>query len=64
MDLLDKYVTDWGNIDPTGQTFRYPFSNESKRHLEDQNLISVLSLFIKSKKHHENLKNLEILVIC
>ncbi|MDO9779196.1 hypothetical protein Q7513_08820 [Glaesserella parasuis] len=56
VDLLDKYITDWGNIDPTGQTFRYPFSNESKRHLEDQNLISVLSLFVKSKKHHENLK--------
>lgn len=56
VDLLDKYVTDWGNIDPTGQTFRYPFSNESKRHLEEQNLISVLSLFLKSKEHHENLK--------
>lgn len=56
VDDLDKYVTDWGNLDPTGQTFRYPFSSESKRHLENQNVICVLSLFLKSKEFHEKLK--------
>lgn len=56
IDSLDKYVTEWGTIDPTGQTFRYPFSNMSIRHLESQSCISILSLFIKSKKYHTKLK--------
>lgn len=56
INFLDKYITSWGALDPTGQTFRYPFSNESKRHLEDRGIISVYSLFLKSKEYHKKLK--------
>lgn len=56
INFLDKYITSWGALDPTGQTFRYPFSNESKRHLEDREVISVYSLFLKSKEFHKKLK--------
>ena len=56
INFLDKYITSWGALDPTGQTFRYPFSNESKRHLEDRGIISVYSLFLKSKEFHKKLK--------
>jgi len=56
INFLDKYITNWGALDPTGQTFRYPFSNESKRHLEDRGVISVYSLFLKSEEFHKKLK--------
>lgn len=56
IDFLDKYIIDWGSMDPTGQTFRYPFSNESKRHLENISNISVISLVAKSSKFHNKLK--------
>jgi hypothetical protein len=48
---LADYIGDFAEIDPTGQTFRYPDDNESKRHLVATSIINVV-LF---KKRFEEL---------
>ena len=58
IDLLDEYITDISEIDATGQTFRYPFSNESKKHLVKTPVISIGVLyqrFIELEKHLKDL---------
>lgn len=37
---LDAKISDIAAIDPTGQTFRYPLSSESQKHLVDVSLIN------------------------
>lgn len=32
---LNEYISDFSNVDNTGETFRYPFSHENIRHLTD-----------------------------
>lgn len=39
---LAEYIGDFAQIDPTGQTFRYPDDNESKRHLVATSIINVV----------------------
>jgi hypothetical protein len=39
---LADYIGDFAEIDPTGQTFRYPDDNESKRHLVATSIINVV----------------------
>lgn len=39
--LLDPYIKDIADIDPTGQTFRYPASNDSQVHLSETPLINI-----------------------
>ena len=53
---IDKYISEWSNIDPTGQTFRYPTDIESNKHLVEVSSIQVLNLFKNSKSIHEILK--------
>lgn len=53
---IDKYINEWSNIDPTGQTFRYPTDIESNRHLVEVGSIQVLNLFKNSKGIHKFLK--------
>lgn len=43
-DRLDEYINDIGEIDPTAQTFRYPFSNESIKHLTKTPIINIRNL--------------------
>lgn len=38
---MKPYVDDFGQIDPTGQTFRYPFSTESEKHLVKTPIINI-----------------------
>src|SRR5471030_117832 len=52
--LLDSHIGDFAQIDPTGQTFRYPDDNESKRHLVATSIINVVVF----KKRFEELANL------
>lgn len=51
--LLTPFIQDIADIDPTGQTFRYPSDNESKTHLLDTPLISIVIL----QERFSNLKN-------
>ncbi|WP_258989788.1 hypothetical protein [Scandinavium hiltneri] len=57
-NLLAEFIQDISEIDPTGQTFRYPADNESKTHLLDTPLISIPILKIRFK----NLKNALVLL--
>lgn len=41
---VDGYIKDIAAVDPTGQTFRYPLSNESAKHLVDVSVINVVRL--------------------
>ena len=45
--LLDSYIKDISDIDPTGQTFRYPASNDSQVHLENSPLINIKILELR-----------------
>ena len=42
---IDSVIKDLGKVDPTGQTFRYPVSSESKKHLTDVSVISFINLY-------------------
>ncbi|HDT4900448.1 TPA: hypothetical protein QHO58_002648, partial [Proteus mirabilis] len=41
IDILSEFIQDIADIDPTGQTFRYPSDNESKTHLLETPLINI-----------------------
>lgn len=47
---LDGYIKDIAEIDPTGQTFRYPLNKESIKHLVDVSVINIVRL--KRKFEH------------
>lgn len=40
-DALDPFIKDFADIDPTGQTFRYPYSKENVKHLTDIPTINI-----------------------
>jgi len=42
INRLDEYITDYFDIDLTGETFRYPFDTKNKHHLDDFSVINVL----------------------
>ncbi len=44
VDEIDGYIKDISEVDPTGQTFRYPLSSESAKHLVDVSVINVVCL--------------------
>jgi len=47
INKLDEYIEDISNIDSTGQTFRYPFDGESKKHLTEVSIINVCILKVR-----------------
>jgi hypothetical protein len=47
---LDEYITDYFDIDLTGETFRYPFDTNKKHHLDDFSVINVLKFEKRFKK--------------
>lgn len=56
LDDLEVHILDIAEIDPTGQTFRYPISKQSKKHLVDVGgVISCQILKTEFEKLHENL---------
>lgn len=42
--MLEPLIHCIGETDPTGQTFRYSYSTEAKKHLTDVSVINVLVL--------------------
>jgi len=44
---IDPVVLDIAQVDPTGQTFRYPISTESQKHLTDVSIINFVNLYQK-----------------
>ncbi|NMY86851.1 hypothetical protein HBR93_22390 [Pseudomonas sp. WS 5411] len=51
-------ILDIAEVDPTGQTFRYPISNDSQKHLTD---ISVINFILLKEKFNELEKDLDSL---
>ncbi|MEZ8825880.1 hypothetical protein AB6E04_16100 [Vibrio amylolyticus] len=51
---LCKYVKPWAEIDATGQTFRYAFSNDAQKHLTEYSTIDLfkVTLNLESLKAH------------
>ena len=50
VNQLDEYITDYFDIDLTGETFRYPFDTNNKHHLDDFSVINVLKFEKRFKK--------------
>lgn len=57
-EKLDTTIVNIAEIDSTGQTFRYPFNNENKKHLVDQKIINCVVLKIKFNELEKNLDDL------
>ncbi|MGR0304966.1 hypothetical protein [Acinetobacter beijerinckii] len=57
-EKLDTTIVNIAEIDSTGQTFRYPFNNENKKHLVDQKIINCVILKIKFNELEKNLDDL------
>lgn len=58
---IEPTILDIAEVDPTGQTFRYAFSNSSQKHLIDVSLINFIVLkekFNELQKHLDTLHNL------
>ena len=60
-DKLDATIVDIAEIDPAGQTFRYPFNNEHNKHLVDQEIINSAILRFKFNELERNLDDLILL---
>lgn len=61
-DRLDEYINNIGEIDPTAQTFRYPFSNESIKHLTHTPIINIRNLASRLVSLKELLDELRSLI--
>ncbi|UZE02176.1 hypothetical protein [Pseudomonas mediterranea] len=56
--LLEPTILDIAEVDPTGQTFRYPFSTQSTKHLSEIALINFVVLNAKFSELEINLDEL------
>lgn len=56
--VLNNTISDFANIDPTGQTFRYPNSNAKQQHLTEQKVINCVALKSKFAELEHNLDDL------
>lgn len=54
---ISPYIECLGEIDTTGQTFRYPYDTENKKHLIKQSIINIMHLGDIFKKLEDKLKN-------
>jgi hypothetical protein len=59
--LIDETISDIADVDATGQTFRYPFSTESKKHLTEVASINFFRLKDKFGQLEHNLDELHSL---
>ena len=60
---MDEYITDIGEIDPTGQTFRYPYNTESQKHLVKTPVINLVNLTKRIMELKELIKELKYLLL-
>jgi hypothetical protein len=60
---LDEYISDIGEIDPTGQTFRYPYNTESQKHLIKTPIINLVNLTKRILELKELIKELNYLLL-
>lgn len=58
--LIEPTIKDIASIDATGQTFRYPVSNESQKHLTDVSVINFVVLLHKFSDLEKNFDQLHV----
>lgn len=61
INSIEEYVRDFAEIDPTGQTFRYPWSTDSVKHLVNTPVINIPALrtrFLELAKHFHEFEHL------
>lgn len=63
-EKIKDYVNDIGQIDPTGQTFRYPYSNDDVKHLTNESIINLFIIRQRFFKLSENLSHFIDLIDC
>ena len=59
ISTLDEYINDIASVDPTGQTFRYPFNNENRKHLTKVSIINIANLYSRFNKIESELNDLQ-----
>ncbi|OYQ69133.1 hypothetical protein B9T13_10060 [Wohlfahrtiimonas chitiniclastica] len=52
--FMEQTILDIANIDPTGQTFRYPYSTDKEKHLAKQSIINCVVLYEKFNALEQN----------
>ncbi|MGE8652807.1 MAG: hypothetical protein ACN6NV_03510 [Acinetobacter gandensis] len=62
IDRINETICDIASIDPTGQTFRYPRSNDDQTHLVEQGVINCYILDTRFKDLEDNLDDLIYLI--
>ncbi|PXX41248.1 MULTISPECIES: hypothetical protein [Burkholderia] len=58
IELLDTAISDFAEVDSTGQVFRYPFGRENQKHLTELAIINLLVLWSKFRALVADLKTL------
>ncbi|MBR7977713.1 hypothetical protein [Burkholderia cenocepacia] len=58
VEALDRDITDFAEVDATGQVFRYPFGRENQKHLTDLAIINLGVLWKKFGALIENLRTI------
>lgn len=55
---INQIILDIASVDSTGQTFRYPISNESQKHLTE---VSIINIIVLKEKFAELEQSLDLL---
>lgn len=63
LEELDEYISDYAEVDPNGQTFRYPRGLESQKHLKRTPLINLERLSWRLERLIPLVKKLERLTL-
>ncbi|CAI3139250.1 hypothetical protein MWMV17_MWMV17_02067 [Acinetobacter calcoaceticus] len=61
---LENAIEEYSKIDPNGETFRYPYSNEDKKHLEEVSLINIYDFYINYLELAKEMQDFQVLVSC
>lgn len=58
LEKIEPFILEIGEVDPTGQTFRYAYSTESVKHLIDVQIIKITRLYNNTRILQSDMKNL------
>lgn len=64
IDELEPYINDFAKIDLTGETFRYPYSSDNKKHLTQHSIINLYNFYRKFKELSELCQGFTLYMDC
>lgn len=64
VDFCDPFIDEFHKIDPKGETFRYPYSQDGIKHLMNRSVIGVRNFFLAYRSLTKNLSEIELLSNC